>query len=150
MAITFDIAADLEPFSPGLDKAKVALMVADAVATAGVVAPCLRDMAVTAPEYPAAKALIRGAILRWLDTGSGAAVQVSAGPYSQTLDTRQQRRSMFWPLEISDLQKLCRARRASAFTIDMTPVYPDRPMDLSGVRVVNGPDDCDNFAGFDY
>ncbi|WP_175041313.1 hypothetical protein [Nocardia terpenica] len=121
MAVTIE-PADLLPFAPDLDTGKAAVMIADAVAMASVAAPCISQMTDRdSVEYRAAVAIIRGAIIRWHEAGSGASVQQGAGPFQQTIDTRQPRRGMFWPSEISDLQKLCKTSRARAFTIDMTP-----------------------------
>lgn len=98
--------ADLEPFAT-IDPVKAQAMIDDALAMAELVAPCI-----TSTEFAhagAAKAVIRGAILRWHDAGSGAVSSQTAGPFGQTLDTRQVRRSMFWPSEIEQLQKMCQA-----------------------------------------
>ncbi|MBP2211089.1 hypothetical protein JOJ87_001433 [Rhodococcus ruber] len=120
VAMTVD---DLIPFAPTIDEAKAALMIEDAIATASVVAPCILED--TFVHEAAAKAIIRGAILRWNDSGNGAVVSQAAGPYSQTIDTRVNRRSMFYPSEITDLQRLCQAyKRGRAFTVDTTPVVP--------------------------
>jgi len=41
-----------------------------------------------------------------------------------TLDTRQQRRGMFWPSEIEQLQDLCKGSEVSgAFSIDTVPTF---------------------------
>src|SRR6185437_15327098 len=96
----------------------------DAIGMAELVAPCI-----TSPEFAhrrAAKAILRGAILRWNEAGGGAVTTQSAGIYGQTVDTRQQRRSMFFPSEIDALQKLCRDPEdtGGAFAIDMLPCAP--------------------------
>ncbi|WP_082870749.1 hypothetical protein [Nocardia terpenica] len=131
---------DLRPFAPDLAADKAALMIEDATATAESVAPCLVDMPTSDPRYRAAKAIIRGAVLRWADYGTGAVTQQSAGPYSQTIDTRPVRRAMFWPSEINDLVKLCNQGRgkSKAFTIDTTPADTTRAR-LFGQAWVNGP-----------
>lgn len=99
---------DLAPFAE-IPSAKAAAMIEDALAMAAMVAPCISSEDLTDSKAAAAKAIIRGAILRWHDSGSGAVSQQSAGPFQQTLDTRQPRRSLFWPSEIEQLEKLCRA-----------------------------------------
>lgn len=114
-AVTLQVS-DLEPFAPDIDPIKAQAMIDDAMALAARVAPCITTAEFT--HEAAAKAILRGAVLRWNDSGTGAVTQQAAGPFSQTLDTRQTRRSMFWPSEISELQKLCREGSASAFTID--------------------------------
>lgn len=118
--------ADLTPFSPNIDPAKAEAMIADALALAAEVAPCILEDDFT--KSAAAKAILRGAILRWDDAGAGAIVSQTIGPWSETVDTSKVRRSMFWPSEIVDLQKLCRASsgRGRVFQIDTTPtVLPD-------------------------
>jgi len=102
VAITTD---DLEPFAD-IPQVRAQAMIVDAMAMAKLVAPCILDDDF---EYAdAAKAIIRGAILRWHESGTGAAVSQTALGFSQTLDNRQIRRGMFWPSEIEDLQKLCK------------------------------------------
>lgn len=117
---------DLTAFAPDIDRALAQEMIVDALAMASApwVAPCVTE---TDFEYPAqAKAIIRGAILRWNDAGSGAVTQLSAGSFQQTIDNRTERKRMFWPSEITDLQRLCGAQRTGrAFTIDTTPVRDD-------------------------
>lgn len=116
VTITVD---DLLPFAPDIDEAKAAAMIEDALALAAVIAPCILD-----PEFEnpgAAKAILRGAVLRWNDSGSGAIVSQAAGPFSQTVDTSNPRKSLFWPSEIEQLQKLC-GPKAGAFAIDTAPV----------------------------
>ena len=96
--------SDLTPFAT-IDSVKAQAMIDDALALAARVAPCIltEDF-----EYAtAAKAILRGAILRWNDSGSGALQAQTAGPFGQTLDTRQVRKGMFWPSEIEQLQELC-------------------------------------------
>lgn len=117
---------DLLPFAPSIDEAKASAMIEDALALAGEVAPCILEDSFA--KSAAAKAILRGAVLRWNDSGSGAIVSQAAGPFSQTIDTSQVRRAMFWPTEITDLQRLCRdsSGRGKVFQIDTTPkVLPD-------------------------
>ena len=106
--------ADLTPFSPNIDATKAQAMIDDALALAARVAPCINDDTFAYPE--AAKAILRGAILRWDEAGTGALQAQTAGPFGQTLDTRQQRRGMFWPSEISDLTALCSSSSTSYTT----------------------------------
>lgn len=110
---------DLEPFAT-IDEAKAEAMIEDALGMATLVAPCIIGAEFAYPA--AAKAVIRGAILRWNETGQGAISAQTAGVYSQTIDTRQTRRAMFYPSEIEQLQKMCRDGDArGAFGIDTAP-----------------------------
>jgi len=106
---------DLEVFaSINFDKAQA--MIDDADAMALLIAPCI-----SSPGFaygPAVKAVLRGAVLRWNEAGTGALQQQTSGPFGQTLDTRQERRGMFWPSEIVQLQSLC-ATGGSAYTLSL-------------------------------
>jgi hypothetical protein len=108
---------DLTPFAT-IEATKAQAMIDDALALAARVAPCINDD--TFAYDAAAKAILRGAILRWNEAGTGAMQQQTAGPYGMTVDTRQQRKGMFWPSEIEQLQDLCKGEETSgAFAIDM-------------------------------
>lgn len=77
--------ADLTHFAT-IPRAKAAAMIEDALGMAAVVAPCI-----TAGGFAhrrAAKAVLRGAILRWHEAGTGAVVSQTTGSYSQTIDNR--------------------------------------------------------------
>jgi hypothetical protein len=110
---------DLAPFAT-IEPAKAQAMIEDALALAARVAPCIND-----PEFmydDAAKAILRGAILRWNEAGTGSVQYQTAGAYSVSVDTKQPRRSMFWPSEITDLQQLCQeTQEAKAFSVDTAP-----------------------------
>ena len=111
--------ADLAPFAV-IDEAKASLMIEDASALAVLVAPCLSGV-LTAEQEATARAVLRGAILRWNETGAGGVVtQQSAGPMSQTV-TSGVRKGMFWPSEIRQLQRVCATgsgRRAHMVDLD--------------------------------
>lgn len=102
--------SDLAPFAT-IDPGKAAAMIADAMAMAKLVAPCIVTADFAHPD--AAKAIIRGAILRWNESGQGGLSQSTqtAGVFTQSdsFDNRQPRRAMFWPSEIEQLQKMCQA-----------------------------------------
>lgn len=103
--MSFLEVSDLLPFAPGIDQAKAQEMIDDAAALAGIVAPCINGEDFT--NHAAVRAIIRSVVLRWNEAGTGAAQTVTSGPFSQTLDTRSDRRGMFWPSEITQLQSLC-------------------------------------------
>lgn len=118
--------SDLAAFAD-IDPVKAAAMVDDAEAMAVLAAPCL-----STPEFQAdpvkvaaVKAILRGALLRWNDAGSGMVTQQGAGPFQQTIDTKQERRGMFWPSEISQLRDLCSADGSGeAFSVDTVSADP--------------------------
>lgn len=126
----------LAPFAT-IEAAKATEMIADAEAMAILAAPCLpglydtpdgeteADRAVRQAKLHGVIAILRGAILRWNEAGTGAlaARSTTVGPFgqSETIDTRQQRRSMFWPSEIAQLQSICAAEdatRGKAYAVD--------------------------------
>lgn len=109
---------DLAPFAT-IDEAKAQAMIDDALARAALIAPCIAED--DFDNEAAAKAIIRGAILRWNEAGTGAYSSQTTGPFSVTQDTRQERRSLFWPSEITDLEKLCASSTSGAFGIDTAP-----------------------------
>lgn len=99
--------ADLTPFAD-IPEAKAQAMIADALAMAKLAAPCIDAEDFAYPD--AALAIIRGAILRWNDAGTGVRTQISdtVGPFAHSEAYQQpQRRSLFWPSEIDQLKKLC-------------------------------------------
>lgn len=108
---------DLTPFAT-IDYDKAAAMVADALGMAKLVAPCITDEDFQFPD--AAKAVIRGALLRWNDAGSGAVTTMQAGSYQQVIDSTNRRNNLFWPSEITQLQSMCRSS-SGAFSIDTAP-----------------------------
>ena len=108
---------DLAPFA-AIDEVKAAAMIEDAEATALLIAPCIEDFTPDSPKRAAVKAILRAAILRWHDAGTGVVQQVSAGPFQQSIQV-QARRSLFWPSEIEQLQGLCKhGDDKKAFAID--------------------------------
>ncbi|MCG7607091.1 hypothetical protein [Mycobacterium sp. CnD-18-1] len=109
---------DLIPFAPGIDEAKAEAMIQDAEALAMRIAPCLADEDFA--YRAAAKAILRGAVLRWHDQGSGATPALTAGIFGMT-PQNQPRRNLFYPSEIAELQALCGGGRGKAFMIDTTP-----------------------------
>lgn len=124
MAAVSMTPSDLTPFAV-IDAAKAQAMIDDAMALAARVAPCI-----TAADFAyeaAARAIIRGAILRWNEAGTGAMQAQTAGPFGMTVDTRQQRRGMFWPSEIAELQALCGAS-ANVYTVSLAVPDPLPPV----------------------
>ena len=119
---TFLETYDLAPFAE-IDSAKAEAMIEDAEAQAMLVAPCLGDPdldpALTAIQVAAVKSILRGAILRWNDAGSGVRQSVTTGPFGETIDTTQQRKGMFWPSELTNLQAVCSdGQSGKAFSVD--------------------------------
>lgn len=110
-------------------KELVDAMVAGANATAARVAPCLvsTDPAPTDDQLAEAKLVLIGMVSRWADAGSGALASQTAGPFGQTLDTRQKTGYNPWPSEIQRLQGICSTGASGAFSVDTAP-------SLSGVH----------------
>lgn len=110
----------------------VDVMIAGANAKASRVAPCLtwtgtpvEEPTPTADQIAEAKLVLIGAIKRWADAGSGALQAQTAGPFGQTIDTRQRTGYNLWPSEISDLQAICSAGPTGreAFSLDTAGAY---------------------------
>lgn len=107
--MAFLIASDLPDGTGSSLGLTVEQMIADAEALAALAAPCLvaDPLTLTAGQTAGVKAILRGAIMRWNEAGTGALQSQQAGPFGQTVDTRQVRRGMFWPSEIQQLQDIC-------------------------------------------
>lgn len=111
----------------------VTVMVAGANARASRVAPCLAwdgsDEDKPAPsddQLAEAKLVLIGAVKRWAEAGSGALSSQTAGPFGQTVDTRQRTGFNLWPSEIEALQAICSTGEPvgrAAFSIDTAPSY---------------------------
>ncbi|UQE73844.1 hypothetical protein MYK68_14005 [Gordonia sp. PP30] len=111
-------ADDITPFVE-IETTKLAAMIEDVVAMAVSVAPCIADDAFAHDK--AARAILRGAVLRWHAADSGAITQQAAGPFSQTIDSTTRKSGLLWPSEIAALQDLCRNATGgdgSAFAVD--------------------------------
>lgn len=122
MALTLD-PDEVLAFSPDLDPKVVDILIRDGLAMARRVAPCIDDD--DFPHVDAATAIIRSAVLRWAESGGGAVSSnaLTAGPFGQTVsyDTRQSRRSLFFPKEIRALEGLCGDSRKLVGAIDTAP-----------------------------
>lgn len=138
---TFIETTDLAPFAT-IAEDKAEAMIADAEATASLAAPCITgaEFAADKVKVAALRAILRGAILRWAEAGTGAVSQQTTGPYSHTLDTRQERRAMFWPSEIEQLRDLCSGGSCSAYSVDTAPYLG--PLHAAACNVYFGREDC--------
>ncbi|STC97566.1 hypothetical protein [Corynebacterium renale] len=110
-------------FNDKLDPDVVDILIRDGLAMARRVAPCIDEPGFVHSD--AAVAIIRGAVLRWAESGSGgiSSQQQTAGPFGQTtsFDNRQTRRSLFFPSEIKELEALCSDSKRKAFAFDTVP-----------------------------
>jgi hypothetical protein len=115
-AVVF-VPADLEPFAT-IEAAKAQAMIDDALALAARIAPCINDEDFLYPA--AALAILRSAVLRWNDSGSGAYQSLQVGQVAQSFDNRTPHKSLFWPSEIEALQELCHGEESlsGAFDVD--------------------------------
>ena len=97
-------------------------MIDDAEAQAVLAAPCISLPGFT--QEAAVRAVLRSAVLRWYETGSGAVSSKTdqAGPFSQSVRYESaSQRSLFSPTEITQLRNLCDGRLArGVFSVDLT------------------------------
>lgn len=114
--MTFLGIEDLEPFAD-IEYNKATAMIEDAEAMAVLAAPCIAEEGFN--NFLAVKAILRAAVLRWHEAGTGAVQSQTVGPFGQTLDTRQERRGMFWPSEIVALQSLCAGSEGGVYSISL-------------------------------
>jgi len=141
---------DLAPFAT-IEESKALDMIEDAEAMAWLSAPCLSDLdALTAKQKAATKAILRSAIVRWAEAGSGAKTSRSALGYAETIDTTNPRKGLFWPSEIKQLQDICATEGAGkAFSFDRTTAMS--VLHAEACALVFGANYCDcgaDIAGF--
>lgn len=123
---------DLQKFDAALDEAQADDMIATAWARAGQAAPCLRDAhddTLDAEDLEIVKDVLRSAILRWVERGSGAVVSRNAGEYGETLARIDDSGNLFRPGEIRDLKEVCGnvRKRGRASTIATLPTSAGGP-----------------------
>lgn len=104
--LTVDDLSALTSASP----AALAVMIADVSAAAVSAAPCLNgDLPESARA--AARAVLRGAVLRWADYTTRDERQMTAGPFTLGQAAGSgggaERRALLWPSEIQSLQRVC-------------------------------------------
>ena len=116
---------DLGPFAD-IEPVKADAMIEDATALALRAAPCL-EAATDEGVLAAARAILRGVILRWNDTGVASYQVQSLGPPGYPMDTRRERRNMLWPSEVQELQQLCTPAggSSSVYTVSLAGPDPD-------------------------
>lgn len=118
---------DLQAFAPDISEEKARIMVKDALARAKQIAPHLIGDELDPSVADAASAIIRRAVLRWNDAGTGAIVQKQQGigPFTQneSYDNRSESKVLFYPSEIEELRALGPrpSTKGKAFSIDMAP-----------------------------
>lgn len=119
---------DLKVFEPDIPEDLANAMIATVWSRAQKLATCLT--AVTPDPNPldddvdreTVKDILRSAVLRWNDSGSGAVTSRTAGDYSENF--AHSGGGLFRPGEIADLRSLCGARAGQkASTILTSPSY---------------------------
>jgi hypothetical protein len=113
-------SADLVPFGV-IETAKAQAMIDDVLAIAARVAPYAFEDNFEYPE--AAKAILRGAVLRRNDAGSGGIVQRQRtdGPFTRSETVDQKRTDILTEEERDALKELHTGEAKSAFSIDTAP-----------------------------
>ncbi|MCL1838661.1 MAG: hypothetical protein FWG47_05020 [Propionibacteriaceae bacterium] len=132
---------DLKVFDPDIPLAKAEEMIADALAQASLVAPCLlEEDSLSENQIAQFKSVLRSVVLRFNERGpeNVTTEQASFGPYQQsiTVDNRQRLSGMFWPSEKDLLRAICGSGKRSA-THDLAG--PTEPPNLLAGAQINGP-----------
>jgi len=119
---------DLKVFEPDIPEELANAMVATVWSRAQKLAPCLTAVDPDpnplddAVDLETVKDILRSAVLRWNDSGSGAVTSRTAGDYSENFASSGG--GLFRPGEIADLRTLCGGRAGQkASTISTTPSY---------------------------
>ena len=102
----FITPTDVAVFLPGVETARVEAMIRVVSARATALAPCIAGP-LTPAQTETVRAILLDAVVRWGEAGSGAVRTQTAGPFSQTVDTTQDRRGVFLASEFADLRGIC-------------------------------------------
>lgn len=120
---------DLQKFDGDLEQGMADDMIATAWSRAQRAAPCLADddSDLTAADIEIVKDVLRSAILRWAERGTGVVAQRTAGEYGETI--RDNGSTLFRPNEIRDLLGVCGSirKRGRASTISTLPSWAGPP-----------------------
>jgi hypothetical protein len=113
---------DLKPYRPDIPPDQAQAMIDDAMAYAAFIAPCILDPRF---EYEAAaEAIIKQAICRWYDAGTGSITSQTAGPFAIQVDTTVRRNGFFTDKEEDQLKAMCNVGGSSgggAWNYDTVP-----------------------------
>jgi hypothetical protein len=110
---------NLRARAPNIDEETAADLIKDAMGLAAFHAPCILDE--NFEHTDAAAALIKAAILRWYDQGSGGLSSLQADVFTASYDNRVPRYAGgFMRSEIEKLRQMC-GRGGGAYTIDIAP-----------------------------
>lgn len=119
---------DVTPFiTSGYGDDTIETMITGTIARASQFAPCIKDTDLDEDTVNAMRDILINVIVRAMETGSGQITTMSAGGFSQSIDTTARRSQRFRPDEIRELQSLCGISRGGAFMIDLgsEPYEPD-------------------------
>jgi hypothetical protein len=107
---------------------RLAILIEDAEVFAVMAAPPLAvPSALTEQQRAQARTILRRAVVRESDSGTGAKVQEVAGPYSYSVDTRTAGRVSFLTDEEEDALRgvVGIVKSTQAFNIDVTPSWAE-------------------------
>lgn len=125
---TFIKPSDLAASLPDVDATRLDEVIADAEAFAKVKAPGIKTEAFQsdADKMAVVKAVLRSAIVYHVETADGRVQTQTAGPFSQTNDTRSPRSSVILsPAQIDTLRELTRGTVAVSGVYTVSLGSPD-------------------------
>lgn len=131
MAVTITVD-DVRPFVLAGDEDVIEALITGTLARAAMLAPCLASGDLDVHTAAAAKDILVQIIARATEVGTGQVTTISAGSFSQAIDTTQRRVERFRPDEIRELQRLCGIKRGGGYTIALTYDTPDGDFVESG------------------
>lgn len=130
--MALDITADqIRAYGIDWEDDTAELMIGDAIALAEATAPGISELSGSAAR--AAEAIIRGALVRWAESGGNGGVTQEQGtdvmgPYTHTSSrSYSSRKSMFFPTEERALQKLVANLTGRAFSVDLAGGFRPGP-----------------------
>lgn len=92
--------------------------------------PCLFDIALSEDDAQTARGIIRDAILRRIDTGSGGVQSEGKGPFTTTYLPPDKRHGLFTEADVTELTAICAGQQEAAGPAVPVGCFPPAPRDL--------------------
>ena len=123
-------------------------MIADAEAIALLKVPALATLTSNDLRNAQVKAVVRGAIIRWVEASSGVNQQMVMGPFSFAQQPGSRRTGMFYPSEVEQLREImANPANKKAYSVDTAP-HDDAHLEIcSRLRALHSPCVCGTDPG---
>lgn len=122
--------ADLKTFVPGLTDAMAQELIDTTLARLRRKYPCLFEPGLSEDDELTARGIIRDAILRRIDSGSGAVQSEKKGPFDTVYLPPDKRHGLFTEADVTELTSICAGLTEPAGPAVPAGCFPPAPRDL--------------------